>query len=108
MTTYLANCKKNVIKDKQSCKGLEELKGKNFAFFPKLEASLKCSGICTVPVFGQARLITAGPPTTECIGALIDKLAGMKGVGIVALITGIICLVSFFAAIPLCSGFKQE
>lgn len=86
---------------------MKELK-RNEKFFIGMEGSLKCSGLCSVPIFGITRMVAAGPPTTECIGALIDKLSELKGVGVVALVNGIILLFSFFAALPLCSGFKAK
>ena len=58
-----AKCNEANNAKKISCRGLKELKGKNGEFFPKLEKSLQCSGICKVPIFGQSRDISEGPPT---------------------------------------------
>jgi len=55
----------------------------------------------------MARNVAEGPPDTDCISKMVDNLDKLKGVGAICLATGLILLVSFFAAIPLCSGFKN-
>jgi len=55
----------------------------------------------------MGRNVSEGPPDTDCITKMVDNLDKLKGAGALSLATGLILLISFFAAIPLCSGFKN-
>lgn len=73
----------------------------------KLEKDLDCAGICHKPLFGISRNIKDGPPSNDCIGALLDALSGLMAPSVVCVITALILLCAMCGSIPLCSGFNE-
>ena len=74
----------------------------------KLEEDYKCASICYKPLFYLKSEIKDSPVEKECVEAFIDKYSGNMGVGIVAIVTGLVLLSACIGSVPLCSSYSSD
>lgn len=78
-----------------------------YEYMAQLEQDYECASICYKPLFYLTKDISEAPVGQECVTAFIDYYAGSLGVGIVAIVTGLILLSACIGSVPLCGGFAS-
>lgn len=78
-----------------------------YEYMSALEADYNCASICYQPLFYLSRSIEESPVEQECVTAFINTVSGNMGVGVVAIVTGLLLLSACIGSVPLCTGFAK-
>jgi len=77
-------------------------------FIASLENEADCAGLCYTPLWYLGKDIKLGRPTTDCATKIVKEYGGSQGVGVSAIITGLVFFTAAIGSIPLCKGFSPQ
>lgn len=110
MTIYSDECYTDVVRpqaeNSNDGSALKEfVTNGGYDYMSQLEEDYSCASICYKPLFYLTKSIEEAPVEKECVSAFIEAYAGNMGVGIVAIVTGLVLLSACIGSVPLCTGF---